>query len=212
MAATRPMTPMDLLKFNPCNLDHLTETYNIGFYLDYFTRWPNLCKVIEGENGQIEAYILGKVEASPKAAPAGPYDPSLKIYQKKHSNYLPWHAHITCLTVAPSARRLGHATLLSEALEQVGDEQDAWFVDLFVRVENEAAIKLYKKMGYRFATRSGTELVLTGSSYSIYRRITDYYNDGADAFDMRKPLKRDKQRKTVRPNGENIKVDPSEVW
>ncbi|KAK1089867.1 N-alpha-acetyltransferase 20, partial [Friedmanniomyces endolithicus] len=52
----RPMTPMDLLKFNPCNLDHLTETYNIGFYLDYFTRWPNLCKVIENENGQIEAY------------------------------------------------------------------------------------------------------------------------------------------------------------
>jgi N-terminal acetyltransferase B complex catalytic subunit len=40
----------------------------------------------------------------------------------------------------------------------------------------------------------------------------DYYADGADAFDMRKPLKRDKQRKTVRANGENIKVDPSEVW
>ncbi|KAK0941887.1 N-alpha-acetyltransferase 20 [Friedmanniomyces endolithicus] len=191
----RLMTPMDLLKFNPCNLDHLTETYNIGFYLDYFTRWPNLCKVIENENGQIEAYILGKVEASPFPAPIEPYDPSLKIYQKKFSNYLPWHAHITCLTVAPSARRLGHATKLSEALEQVGDEQDAWFVDLFVRVENEAAIKLYEKMGY-----------------SIYRRITDYYNDGSDAFDMRKPLKRDKQRKTVRPNGENIKVDPSEVW
>ncbi|KAK1066431.1 N-alpha-acetyltransferase 20 [Friedmanniomyces endolithicus] len=196
MASTaRPMTPMDLLKFNPCNLDHLTETYNIGFYLDYFTRWPSLCKVIENENGQIEAYILGKVEASPFPAPIEPYDPSLKIYQKKFSNYLPWHAHITCLTVAPSARRLGHATKLSEALEQVGDEQDAWFVDLFVRVENEAAIKLYEKMGY-----------------SIYRRITDYYNDGSDAFDMRKPLKRDKQRKTVRPNGENIKVDPSEVW
>ncbi|KAK1820534.1 N-alpha-acetyltransferase 20 [Friedmanniomyces endolithicus] len=196
MASTaRPMTPMDLLKFNPCNLDHLTETYNIGFYLDYFTKWPNLCKVIENENGQIEAYILGKVEASPFPAPIEPYDPSLKIYQKKFSNYLPWHAHITCLTVAPSARRLGQATKLSEALEQVGDEQDAWFVDLFVRVENEAAIKLYEKMGY-----------------SIFRRISDYYNDGSDAFDMRKPLKRDKQRKTVRPNGENIKVDPTEVW
>ncbi|KAK1078654.1 N-alpha-acetyltransferase 20 [Friedmanniomyces endolithicus] len=196
MASTaRPMTPMDLLKFNPCNLDHLTETYNIGFYLDYFTKWPNLCKVIENENGQIEAYILGKVEASPFPAPIEPYDPSLKIYEKKFSNYLPWHAHITCLTVAPSARRLGHATKLSEALEQVGDEQDAWFVDLFVRVENEAAIKLYEKMGY-----------------SIFRRISDYYNDGSDAFDMRKPLKRDKQRKTVRPNGENIKIDPTEVW
>lgn len=49
-------------------------------------------------------------------------------------------------------------------------------------------------------------------SYSVYRRITDYYADGSDAFDMRKPLKRDKARKTVRANGETIKVDPGEVW
>jgi len=56
-------------------------------------------------------------------------------------------------------------------------------------------------------------LVLTaGSRYSVYRRITNYYNDGEDAFDMRKPLKRDKQRKTVRPNGEKILVSPEEVW
>jgi len=50
------MSPMDLLSFNPCNLDHLTETYNIGFYLEYFTKWPSLCKVIESETGEIEAY------------------------------------------------------------------------------------------------------------------------------------------------------------
>lgn len=58
MASIRPMTPMDLLRFNPCNLDHLTETYNIGFYLEYFTKWPQLCKVIEGPSGQIEAYSM----------------------------------------------------------------------------------------------------------------------------------------------------------
>lgn len=91
---------------------------------------------------------MGKLEASPYGAPIEPYDPGLTIYRKKFPNYLPWHAHITCLTVAPSARRLGLATKLSEALEIVGDEADAWFVDLFVRVENEAAIQLYKKMGY----------------------------------------------------------------
>jgi ribosomal protein S18 acetylase RimI-like enzyme len=50
------MTPADLLKFNPCNLDHLTETYNIGFYLDYFSKWPELCMVIEGRHGEIEGY------------------------------------------------------------------------------------------------------------------------------------------------------------
>lgn len=56
MSSIRPMTPLDLLKFNPCNLDHLTETYNIGFYLDYFSKWPQLCKVLESKDGEIEAY------------------------------------------------------------------------------------------------------------------------------------------------------------
>lgn len=87
------------------------------------------------------------MESSPYPAPIEPYDPGLKIYQKKFPNYLPWHAHITCLTVAPAARRAGHATKLSEALEKAGDEANAWFVDLFVRVENEGAIRLYRKMG-----------------------------------------------------------------
>jgi ribosomal protein S18 acetylase RimI-like enzyme len=58
MSSVRPMTPADLLKFNPCNLDHLTETYNIGFYLDYFSKWPELCMVIEAPHGEIEGYSL----------------------------------------------------------------------------------------------------------------------------------------------------------
>ena len=77
---------------------------------------------------------MGKLESSP-------------AYYQGSENYLPWHAHITALTVAPAARRLGYATKLSEAIEASGDEANAWFVDLFVRIENEAAIKLYKKMG-----------------------------------------------------------------
>lgn len=92
--------------------------------------------------------VLGKVEASPYDPPVEPYDPGLKINQKKFPNYLPWHAHITALTVAPASRRLGYATKLTEALEQAGDAQNAWFVDLFVRVENQTAIRFYKNMGY----------------------------------------------------------------
>ena len=68
-------------------------------------------------------------------------------------------------------------------------------MDLFVRVENTAAQELYRKMGY-----------------SIYRRIVGYYGDGEDAFDMRKPLKRDEKRATVREKGDKVLVDPAEVW
>jgi N-terminal acetyltransferase B complex catalytic subunit len=50
------MRPDDLLAFSTTNLDHLTETYNIGFYLEYLTKWPELCQVIEGMDGQIEGY------------------------------------------------------------------------------------------------------------------------------------------------------------
>lgn len=191
MASIRPMAAMDLLNISSTNLDHLTETYNVGFYLEYLTKWPDLCRVIEGHDGKIEGYILGKVEASPYPAPVRPYDPDTN----PDPNYLPWHGHITALTVAPSARRLGHATRLTESLEQQADANNAWFVDLFVRAENKIAQELYKKMGY-----------------SVYRRVVNYYNDGADAFDMRKPLSRDKDRKHVRENGENIRVNPKDVW
>jgi hypothetical protein len=30
----------DLLKFNNVNLDVLTETYNMSFYMSYMSRWP----------------------------------------------------------------------------------------------------------------------------------------------------------------------------
>ncbi|KAF3040271.1 N-terminal acetyltransferase [Didymella heteroderae] len=193
MATIRPMRPDDLLKFSSTNLDHLTETYNIGFYLEYLTKWPELCQVIEGIDGQIEGYILGKLESSPYLSPIEPYEPVQAT--KLQPNYLPWHGHITALTVAPSARRLGHATALSTALERSSDAAGGWFVDLFVRASNEGAQELYRKMGY-----------------SVYRRVVDYYNDGEDAFDMRKPLSRDKGRDTVREGGEEFRVGAEDVW
>lgn len=168
------MVPMDLLHLESCNLDPLTETYNNGFYLEYLAKWPHLCQVMEGRTGIIEGYskftsstsaplrlkdyryegdytanlnlpiVLGKVEASPHGMPTKePYSPNTN----KNMDYLPWHAHITALTVAPSCRRLGHARRLSALLEQKGDSEKCWFVDLFVRKDNKDAIALYKSMG-----------------------------------------------------------------
>ena len=71
-----------------------------------------------------------------------------------------------------------------------------------MRAGNQSAVNLYKGMGY-----------------SVFRVVVDYYNDnptgggaGEDAFDMRKPLKRDKKKEHVRENGENFRVEPEDLW
>jgi N-terminal acetyltransferase B complex catalytic subunit len=88
-----------------------------------------------------------------------------------------------------------------------------YFVDLFVRTTNAVAIGMYEQFGY-----------------SVYRRVKGYYHSSAsgnrdedeDAFgmcassymlmvDMRKPLKRDKFRQSVRENGANFLVTPEQV-
>lgn len=133
---------------------------------------------------------MGKLESSPS-------------YYRFSPHYLPYHAHITALTVSPAARRLGLARTLSSSLERSGDSYEAWFVDLFVRKSNRIAQRLYEGMGY-----------------SVYRRVVDYYSDdladpgksGEDAFDMRKPLRRDGKREHVREKGEEFEVMPEDVW
>lgn len=58
-----------------------------------------------------------------------------------------------------------------------------YFVDLFVRSSNKAAIRMYEQMGY-----------------SVYRRVLEYYSDPEeDAFDMRKALPRDVHKQSVVP-------------
>jgi N-terminal acetyltransferase B complex catalytic subunit len=133
---------------------------------------------------------MGKLESSPEA------------YQFSE-HYLPWHAHITAVTVAPEARRLGIGRLLTEQLEAAADASNAWFVDLFVRSTNHKAIRFYETMGY-----------------SVFRVVKDYYSDhpgnpgrsSEDAYDMRKPCRRDVKREHIREDGIKHEVEPADVW
>lgn len=89
--------------------------------------------------------VIGKAETSPHHVQptTEPYDPDTN----KNLNYLPWHSHITALAIAPECRRLGHARKLTQLFESVSNREDVWFVDLFVRADNEKALKLYESMG-----------------------------------------------------------------
>ena len=190
MPIIRRVQPSDLFAMSSCNLDPFTENYDMGFYLNYLMKWPSMFQCIE-EAGQIVGYIIGKVESSPQ-------------HLEHSEHYLPWHGHVTALTISGSHRRLGYGKLLTDALEKACNAQDAWFVDLFVRESNKSAISMYESMGY-----------------STFRVVVDYYQDnlkdpdsgiGESALDMRKPLDRDKDKKHVRENGMDFKVFPDDIY
>lgn len=76
----------------------------------------------------IAGYVLGKVEGKAKD----------------------WHGHVTALAVAPPYRRRGLAAALMAELETVSAKaHDAFYVDLFVRASNAAAIGMYEKVKMR---------------------------------------------------------------
>lgn len=111
MSTQRGFSAFDLLRFNNVNLDPLTETYHMGFYLQYLAKWPEYCFTAEGPGARIMGYILGKAESFPGVSES-------------------WHGHVTAVTVSPEYRRLGLATKLMDELERVSELDKGYFVDL----------------------------------------------------------------------------------
>lgn len=56
MATFRRFRPDDVNKFSKCNLDPLTETYELAFYLQYHAKWPSMFQVCEDMDGNIIGY------------------------------------------------------------------------------------------------------------------------------------------------------------
>lgn len=157
MATLMPLRAADLFRFNAINLDRFTETYSFSYYLTYLAHWPEYCHKAVSPDGAVLGYIIGKAEGQGTD----------------------WHGHVTALTVSPAARRLGLASKLMDVLEAQSALDDAYFVDLFVRLSNRAAITFYEGLGF-----------------VTYRRVRSYYTD-EDALDMRKALPRDVDKRSL---------------
>jgi len=106
-----------------------------------------------------------------------------------------WHGHVTAITVSPQYRRLGFAKYLMGHLERVSEDRQCYYVDLFVRQSNSLAIKMYEGLGY-----------------VAYRKILQYYSgpNQENAFDMRKSLTRDKDKKAMIPLKHPVHADDLE--
>ncbi|KAK0411706.1 hypothetical protein QR680_005794 [Steinernema hermaphroditum] len=92
-----------------------------------------------------------------------------------------FHGHVTAVTVAPMYRRLKLAARMMRYLEDVSESKHCYFVDLFVRVSNNVAFSYY----------SGK-------------------TQDEDAYDMRKALSADIEKKSVVPLKHPITCDQLE--
>ena len=151
----RKFVPDDLQNVMQINRVCLPENYSDFFFMDLHQRYPETFIVCE-ESGQIEGYIMCRIEVG-------------------LSNYgfsgLVRKGHVVSIAVLPQFRHRGVAqALIKRALEGM-DYYKAKQCFLEVRITNDIAISLYKKLGFE-----------------VTRTINGYYSDGEDAYVMTKRL------------------------
>ncbi len=144
-------------RFDPKDLDHvvklnwvfLPENYPSFFFLENYTHWPEAFLVAESA-GEIVGYVMCRVE-------------------EKYYRFSPVKlGHVLSIAVEKKHRRQGIATALMKGAEEglVG----TYGVDVIyleVRVSNEPAISLYKKLDYK-----------------ILGVMPSYYSDGENGYLM----------------------------
>lgn len=87
--------------------------------------------------------VMGKAEGSPLI-----------------TDKMPWHGHVTAVTVDPDYRRLGLADGLMHGLEEISEKtHNAFFVDLFVRVSNTVAVRTHQRLRHTARLRCLTRSV-----------------------------------------------------
>jgi peptide alpha-N-acetyltransferase len=163
-------------------LECLPENYNSNFYASHLRQWPDLALIAEDVSEapqnhsrlpfskfsaaqpepKIIAYVLGKIESRPIVDYENP------TYGKEQAETL---GHVTSLAVQDDFRRLGLAKAMMTQLHHHLQHQGIKHCGLHVRTSNEAACRLYQNDGYEIA-----------------QIIPSYYQDGEDAYFMRKTL------------------------
>jgi ribosomal-protein-alanine N-acetyltransferase len=145
----------DLAGVTRINQICLPENYTDFFFVDLYRRFPETFIVAE-ENGNVVGYIMCRVEV-------GLSNIGLPGLVKK--------GHVVSVAVMPEYRRKGvGGALVTKAMEGMR-KYGAKQCYLEVRVTNEEAISLYKKLGLE-----------------VSRSIRGYYADGEDAYVMSKKL------------------------
>jgi len=152
-----------LRRFSPADLDAvidinricLPENYAPYFFLDAYNSLPETFLVAEIQ-GRVVGYIMCRLEH-------GFSDFKRLRFAKK--------GHIISVAVLPEFRQMGIGYSLVEDVLSALAAMHADECYLEVRMNNDPAIKLYRRMGFE-----------------VIRTIPRYYFDGSDAYLMSRPI------------------------
>ncbi len=134
----------------------LPENYPPFFFVDHYLTHPKAFIVAEID-GEVVGYVMCRVEYGWSFFKVG--KPTRK-------------GHIISIGVLPHARRIGVGyNMLLRALRALKYHYNASEVYLEVRVSNEPAISLYRKLGF-----------------TVVNIVKKYYHDGEDAYIMARVL------------------------
>ena len=151
----RKFTPNNLQDVMHINRVCLPENYTDMFFMDLHERFPETFIVAELDK-EIVGYIMSRIEVGLSNFGLG------GLIRK---------GHVVSIAVVPKARRKGVASaLLNDAMRGMCYYK-AKQIYLEVRVTNDGAVNLYKKL-----------------ALEITRTIPGYYSDGEDAYVMSKKL------------------------
>lgn len=184
----RQATINDIQAMQNANLHNLPENYQLKYYMYHILSWPQASfvattyDVIDDE--QFDTVIEPQADVSLPQDPKGD-----TAYIRKGEKIVAYvlgkmeddpeaddktpHGHITSLAVMRTYRRLGLAEkLMRQSLYAMCESFGAQYVSLHVRKSNRAALHLYRDS-------------LTFEVTSVEK---SYYQDGEDAYAMKKIL------------------------
>jgi len=217
----RLATRTDVPAIQRCNLACLPENYNSNFYCSHLRQWPDLALVaeeihhpppsersestsslsssarrhfpgfssasVQPNEPKIVAYVLGKVETRPTLN----YNDPTSTSTSRHSNRVERLGHVTSLAVQKDFRRLGLARAMMTQLHYHLQHHGIASCGLHVRTSNLAACRLYRDDGYE-----------------VDQIIEGYYQDGEDAYFMKRNFRRETEENNANINiNSNIKIN-----
>ncbi|MEM1557642.1 MAG: N-acetyltransferase [Thermoproteota archaeon] len=150
--------PDDLQSIIEINRSELPENYPPSFFMDLLERFPNYFLIaVLAQTNEIVGYVICRIETG------FPSEGGFSIVKK---------GHIVSLAVKKSFHKRGIGTMLMKSVleEMIRNSIDESYLE--VRINNENAIRLYKKLGYE-----------------VVRELPHYYLDGTTGLLMVKKLR-----------------------